>query len=372
VQATAHGLARRGHQVVVVAPGAAGEPRVSNADGVELHRSMRRGPLPQTLTDVYETRRSVRAIKAPPFDVVLAHHVGSVAGVLTLPAMRPVAFVFHASPFLEARHRRASGLGAVDHARSLGVEQPLRLLERVALKRAQRILVLSEFSRRLVLQLDPAAASRTRVVGGGVDRRFFAPAADRDALRARLGVQPQERLLLTARRLVPRMGVEILLGAFGDLAARDARLRLVVIGDGELREHLESRRNELGLSATVSFEGRVSDTRLRDWYQAADLFVLPTVAYEGFGMVTAEALSCGTPVVGTRVGANPELLEPLNAVLLADAPTVSSLAATIERVLPQATKACRGLCEEYAERTLAWESVLVRWEAALQELASAR
>ena len=86
----------------------------------------------------------------------------------------------------------------------------------------------------------------------------------------------------------------------------------------------------------------MSDTRLRDWYQAADLFVLPTVAYEGFGMVTAEALSCGTPVVATRVGANAELLEPLTADLLADEPSAGSLAATIERVLPRATTAFRG------------------------------
>ena len=73
----------------------------------------------------------------------------------------------------------------------------------------------------------------------------------------------------------------------------------------------------MGLEGRVELVGHVSDSELALWHRAADVFVLPTVAYVGFGLVTAEALASGTPVVGTRVGATPELLEPLDPRLLA-------------------------------------------------------
>ena len=73
----------------------------------------------------------------------------------------------------------------------------------------------------------------------------------------------------------------------------------------------------------------MEESELRDWYRAADLVVLPTVAYEGFGMVTAEALATGTPVVGTPVGATPELLEPLDPRLVAAGSDPDALAAAI-------------------------------------------
>ncbi|MGH7540900.1 MAG: glycosyltransferase, partial [Gemmatimonadota bacterium] len=94
---------------------------------------------------------------------------------------------------------------------------------------------------------------------------------------------------------------------------------------------------------------------------------LPTVAYEGFGLATAEALASGTPVVGTRVGATPELLEPLDASLLARGTDPAALAEAIRDGLRLATPTFRARCRDYAVRHLSWGSILPRWERVLAE-----
>src|SRR5206468_12585722 len=99
--------------------------------------------------------------------------------------------------------------------------------------------------------------------------------------------------------------------------------------------------------------------------RTADLFVLPTVAYEGFGLVTVEALACGTPVVGTPVGATPEILAPLDPALVAVAADPYNLAAAIELALTKVDAALRERCREYASSRYAWSEVLPTWEAAL-------
>ena len=98
--------------------------------------------------------------------------------------------------------------------------------------------------------------------------------------------------------------------------------------------------------------GRVSDEELQEWHRAADLFVLPTVAYEGFGLVTAEALASGTPVVGTPVGATPELLVPLDARLVSRGTDAPALAEAMRTGLALATPELRERCRVIRRRPL--------------------
>jgi glycosyltransferase involved in cell wall biosynthesis len=161
------------------------------------------------------------------------------------------------------------------------------------------------------------------------------------------------------------MGLERLLLASQTLM-RSNDLVLAVVGRGSLEERLRRLSSDLGLERRVRFVGQVSDDELRDWYRAADLFVLPTVAYEGFGMATVEALASGTPVVGTSVGATPELLRPLNPGLVARNSEPEVLAATIAEGLDLSEPEFRRRCREYACTNFAWEQVIVDWERELE------
>jgi glycosyltransferase involved in cell wall biosynthesis len=144
----------------------------------------------------------------------------------------------------------------------------------------------------------------------------------------------------------------------------------VIVGSGPLEALLRSEVAELALEDIVTFAGHQSDDRLQQWYRAADVFVLPTVAYEGCGMVTLEALASGTPVVGTPIGATPELLAPLDDSLVAASSDPGDLAAAIERVVTADAEDLRHRCRLYATRRFRWSSAIESWETALTEVAS--
>jgi peptidoglycan/xylan/chitin deacetylase (PgdA/CDA1 family) len=119
----------------------------------------------------------------------------------------------------------------------------------------------------------------------------------------------------------------------------------------------------------VQLLGRVPDDELIARLGDADLFVLPTVAYEGFGMATVEALATGTPVVGTPAGATPEVLGPLDERLLAEAATPEGIAAAIRRGLELLSPELRERCRAYAVARFSWEAALPAWEAELERAA---
>jgi glycosyltransferase involved in cell wall biosynthesis len=166
------------------------------------------------------------------------------------------------------------------------------------------------------------------------------------------------------------MGLENLLQALATLTGPDAP-KLAIVGEGIINSPLRGLCAELGLEGRVRLVGRVSDKSLRDWYRAADLFVLPTVAYEGFGMVTAEALASGTPVVGTPVGATPELLEPLDPSLVSESIAPAAVAASIRGAL-SAGPELRQRSREYACERFGWSRAIQSWEAALLSTAALR
>ncbi len=220
------------------------------------------------------------------------------------------------------------------------LEVPLRRFENIAISEAHRIVLLSSFSRRILSDRSPAAAQRATLISGAVDTTVFTPNG-RTRARRELGLDPAERLVFTVRRLVPRMGLDNLIDAVA-LLPDGGDLRVAIAGVGELEAELRDRANRLDLGGRLRFLGRVADAELPLWHRAADLFVLPTVAYEGFGLVTAEALASGTPVVGTPVGATPELLEPIDPRLVAGGTGAASLAAAIETGSSSRPTRCAG------------------------------
>jgi glycosyltransferase involved in cell wall biosynthesis len=366
---TARGLAERGHEVTVLAPVSSSAPPTSREGSLTILRILPRGRLPITFTDFAVANWYARRNRSR-FDVALGHAEASTSGLLAAKLGAPVVYVYHASAVRELRFDRAHRSLGPRRFAMWALDPALAVFERTAVRRAARVLVLSEFSRSLLATDHPSAQPRVSHVSGGVDVAVFSPNGGVEAARARLGLPVDGPLLVTVRRLEPRMGLENLLAAVARLG-HASRPSLAVVGQGSLGAKLRRLADELGIAGHVHFAGRVPEGQLPDWYRAADLFVLPTTAYEGFGIATAEALASGTPVVGTPVGATPELLRPLDPRLVAGGCDPAALADAIVRGLALVDPAFRRRCRAYACDLFDWDRVVDGWEAELVAAATA-
>ncbi|HEV8472135.1 MAG TPA: glycosyltransferase [Methylomirabilota bacterium] len=378
----ASGLARRGHRVTVVGRAPDGAPAGdSERDGVRvvLFAAPRASTLRFARDAIFAARRAVAGVLArETVDVLDVFQPLSGYGALGLPAARrlPALYTFLSPAPLEYRSRARMTrhhLGGLPGR--LGA-LALWAVERAALRRATRIQVLSEYSAQQLWQLYGFTADRIVKIPGAADVRRFHPAADREAVRARLGLPKEAPLLLTVRNLELRMGLDTLLHAMARVASRRPDARLLIGGAGSLRADLERLARTLGLERQVAFLGFIPDGDLPLYYQAADCFVLPTRELEGFGLVTVEALACGTPVLGTAVGATPELLDPIDPALVFSAATpeamADSLLAFLARVEadPAAILRLRAAARAHAERNYDWERVGATLERELRALAA--
>ena len=377
---TTRRLAERGHNVHLVGQRTEpGTPDTEELYGLTIHRygnAGSRGRMGGRTRDaLYASRRILSELaESQEFDIVLPHHyfpyysyIGSTGRKTT-----PELMTFHASYWQELRLEGAE-------------RRTTRLLERVlfcrvarqtevaCLRRADRITVLSDFSAEQLSSYYAFTTGKVIKIHGGVDLERFTPAPDRSAVRAKLGLPLDRQIILTVRRLVPRMGLSNLVAGFGDALTRHPDAMLVIAGSGRLEQELKRQVVDRGLSGSVSFTGFVGDDKLVEYYQAADLFVLPSIAFEGFGMVTLEALACGTPALGTPIGATPELLKPLAPQLVLRGTRPDALRRGIGMMLEwlsdaNAADELRKRCREYVESNFGWDPAVDALERLIFEL----
>jgi glycosyltransferase involved in cell wall biosynthesis len=138
-------------------------------------------------------------------------------------------------------------------------------------------------------------AGRYTVVRNGVDRGRYPVAgpADRTAARHRLGLDPAAPLAVCVGRVTRQKGQDVLLAAWPYVRHTVGNARLVLVGDGDMREDLAA-----GAPRTVTFAGAAAD--VRPWLAAADVVVLPS-RWEGLPLTVLEAFACGRSVVASRV-----------------------------------------------------------------------
>ena len=306
------------------------------------------------------------------FDCINFHQPFSALAVCRSAAASSIRKIYtcHSLSFEEFKTRNPKPKGPFGRSLYVLNVQVRKIIEKKVLNTSDKTVVLSQFTKDKLLSSYGVGSEKIVLIPGGIDLKKFYPTDDKINIRKRLNVPPEKLILLTIRNLVSRMGLENLLFAVRQAVERVPHIYLVLGGDGPLNNSLTSLSRELQLQDHVKFVGFIPETELPDYYRMADVFVLPTLELEGFGLVTLEALASGVPVLGTPVGGTVEILGKLAPKYLFKDTTPESMASLIIETCQQ-FKNNPGLweqvsskCRQFVEENYSWDKNI----ASLEEL----
>ncbi len=333
----------RGDVAVRVVTGRYPGSRDGTVDGVRYERvGVARPYAASRLSYAVE---AARLLRRGDYDVAV-YDFSVYAPILVPLAPAPVGLVVHHLTGPSARARWGRPLGAA-----------LDALERRLLRRGRWISTPSRWTAQQVRAVVGPDAT-IRAVGAGVDDAFF------DVDRSDAGY-----LLYFGRLDLFQKGLDTLLRAFARLLAARPELELRIAGRGKDEARVAKLARGLGVDAAVKLLGGVDDAGRLALFAGATLLVMPS-RFEGFGLVAAEALAAGVPVVAAAAGALPEVVGSAGACVAPD--DEEALAAALEALLadPERLRTLGAEARAWA-RQYAWDDVARRHLAFLEEIAEA-
>ncbi len=246
-----------------------------------------------------------------PVDVVITH--SSTDSWLTAVACKTLA---NPPQIIRLRHVSAP----------TGNDFPTRWLYNKACK---HIVTTGEYIRKQLIQNNGTSADRITSIATGIDLNRFVP-GDKRAARQKLGLSESDHIIGIVATLRSWKGHLYLVEAFAQLQQLPG-LRLLLVGEGPWREKIEMKVAERSLEDKVTFTGNQEDPV--PWFQALDTFVLPSYANEGIPQALMQAMACGLPVIGGRVGGIPEIVEEDKTGLLFEPKNIPALVSAMERFI---------------------------------------
>ena len=369
-------VAARGHTVHLVLPEhrAWNRPRVE--DGVHFHPyrySPRRSWTPWGYSEALEAGTRIRRRLYPLAPVVLGSALRTCATVVAHQSIDIVhAHWLVPNGLIGALVSKRHGLPLVIslHGSDVAVAERSRALGTVARASLSRSAAVTGPSKDL---LDRAralgAAGRLEWIPYGADpHEFRTDAAARERARDRLGLEPDVVAVLGIGRFIHAKGFDDLIEATANARATYPGIRLVLVGDGDIRGELEARTERLGLSSVVTFTGMATREEMPSYLAAADIVVVPSVHFEGYvdGLpnVALEAMAAGRPLVATRVGGLPDVVEDEVTGLIVDERDPHALATAVVK-LASNVDLRHGMGERgraRIEESLNWATVAERFE----------
>lgn len=228
-------------------------------------------------------------------------------------------------------------------------------------RRANRVIVPSRYLRDMVVGWG-APPERVQVIYNALPPDAMSASLGQSEARVTLGLGT-EPLLLTVARLVPWKGIDHLIRALPALP----EVRLLIAGDGPDETRLRALAEAEGVSARVTFLGRVPRERLTLYFRAADYTVLYS-GYEGLSHVALESLGAGTPVIASDRGGNPEVVAHGVNGLLVPYPDAAALAETLRQAFSGDTRARLAAHTGEGLQRFAWETLVAQTVAALEDV----
>ncbi len=344
-------LARKGYEVDVLTSKAEGQAACEQIEGFTVHRvkSWRKGVhdcgFRGAITFlVFAVPTFLRLTRSKNY-IVLHYYFGLPTGMLQ---------------WLPGHHRKIPYIVSLRGSDVPGYDTfntPLQFFHRLLLpvtrsiwNNAGKVVALSETLKDTALEAVPGVD--IAVIANGIESEQFYNSNNRTGDSG-----PVQ--LICVSRLIERKGIQHLLRA---LQVMQHPVHLTIAGEGNYQQQLVDLAAEYDVADKVTFYGYCPREELVDLYSASDIFVLPTMA-ESFGLVFIEAMACGLPIIGTRVGGVPDIVLEDNGILvepndyLAVRRAIDVLAGD-----PQRRKTMGDACRRRVTKHYSWLSVAQKYE----------
>ena len=320
----ANGLGKRGHDVDVYTQWVEEpEETVDVHDNVSIYRICKAQRKFVTFETIRFSIVSRKAIDFDKYDIV--HGTLMPASTIAVTPLNdcnpPVVVTSHGT--------------SIDEAKAVSLETPADyllkfffhpmnvLMDYLASRDTDRVIAISDDAHEQLTTFYRLPTSVVEMIPHGVDTDWFYPRDERHP-----SVDPDKTTLLYVGRLGARKGLDLAIR--GLAATGDTQIEFLIAGTGRHERKLRALADDLGVDDRVHFLGYVPDEELPTLYSSADVFVLPS-RYEGFGLVLLEAMACGTPVIGTKVGGIPTVVHDGEDGYLVE-PDVRALSEAFEKV----------------------------------------
>lgn len=306
-------------QIIVVTSGEQyGKDTKEEFDGLTVYRLSYERKVSNTPFSFAWFRKIRKILKTESPDLINVHMpvpgIGDVAWLLA--GKRPLVVTYHTGSMHKNKFKHDVVIWAYEHG-------PLRML----LHRADRIICSSDFVRFDLLK---HYLYKSITITPGVDADFFKPDISKKP------IAPTLLFVAGLNRGQEQKGLKILLAAIQIAQKTIDTIRLVVVGDGDMKDEYKAYARELGLEDRVEFKGRLEGPELLAAYQNAHAFALPSLN-EALGMVILEAMACELPVIGTYVGGIPSIVDDNATGFLVQPRDTEKLAGRIIDVLGDST-----------------------------------
>lgn len=204
-------------------------------------------------------------------------------------------------------------------------------IKKIVLKNAQKITVVSQFLKNEILNtIDSTLKDKISILPMGVDFKLFEKGKYSKNLKIKYHINGP--FLLYVGRLSPEKGVKFLILAMKTIIKKFNNAKLIIVGDGSLKKDLVNLTKELDLNKNIIFTGQIPKSELPKFYATADVFIGPSLR-EGLGLTFIESIVCDCPVIGTKVGGIPDIIEDNKTGLLVQPKNPNEIANAVIKIL---------------------------------------
>jgi len=311
VKELAEGLVKRSHKVTIITTR---HPKGIEKEETENLKIYYVGDKPLKYTTKRYSEESVKLFlklnKKENFDLIHSQSGAGVWYALKCEKIVPLIITFHGITLNEAKSLWNTGL--------IGRGKGLYILIRdfinyhlsnhkLFFERADRIIAVSNELAKDIKRQYKVPEEKLVVIPNGIDVSKFKPMLAED-LREKLGLT-DEKVIVSVGAISRQKGFHLLLKTLPDILKEYKNARLIIVGGGLYLQKLKDMAVKLGVKNHVIFTGRVPDEELPKYYNLADIFAFPTLRVEGLPLVIPEAMACEKPVVASRIGGIPTVIE---------------------------------------------------------------